>query len=55
MDIPRGDSVEGDNLRMGFLINDNDGSDRNYMEFCEGIAHDKSYPGFCRLHLAEKK
>ncbi len=45
----------GDNLRMGFLINDNDGSDRNYMEFCEGIAHDKSYPGFCRLHLAEKK
>ena len=45
---------EGDNLRMGLLVNDNDGDGRNYIEFCEGIAHDKAYPGFCRLRLSEK-
>ena len=46
---------EGDDLRMGLLANDNDGDGRYYMEFCEGIAHDKAYPGFCRLHLMGNK
>jgi len=42
---------EGDIIRMGALYNDNDGEGRQYIEFAEGIAREKTPAGFSRLIL----
>lgn len=45
--------AEGETLRIGMLLNDNDGSGRNYTMFCDGIATTKRDNTFTALTLVK--
>ncbi len=45
--------TEGELLRFGMLLNDNDGSGRNYTMFCDGIATSKRDNTFTTLTLVK--
>ena len=46
---------EGYQVRLGVLLNDNDGDGRKYVEFCEGIASSSRPNTFINVTLEAKK